>query len=77
MAQSSKGGMPKQNKGAKPRHMSEPHQAMVPEVSHDAAVEFHGTMAHAAHHTGVTRPSKSNAGSHDHLAREHADHKIK
>ena len=38
------------------------------------AVAFHGTMVHAAGHEGITRPSSHNAGSHDHLAREHADH---
>ena len=78
MAKSRKSsGMPKQNHGESAKPMSEPHDGMVPEAKHDAAVAFHGTMVHAAHHTGITRPSSHNAGSHDHKAREHADHAIK
>jgi hypothetical protein len=64
----------KQNKGAKPKRMSEPHDSVVKAPKGDAAVEFRGTFAHAAKHTGVTRPSKGNAGSHDSKIREHADH---
>jgi hypothetical protein len=58
--------------------MSEPHDSKVPFTKgEEAGVEFQGTLVHAAHHTGITRPSSHNAGSHDHKAREHADHNIK
>ncbi len=65
----------KQNAGVSAKKMSEPHDSKVPATGKDAAVEFKGTMVHAAPKEGITRPSSKNAGSHDHVAREHADHK--
>lgn len=65
----------KQNKGAKPKKMSGGRNTEVPDAG-NGAVQFRGTYVHAEPMSGVTRPAKGNAGSHDHVAQEHADHKI-
>ena len=68
----------RQNKGAKPKEMHPKRhggsKSQVPGATGETAVEFRGTYVHTAQHEGVTRPSKGNAGSHDHKIREHADH---
>jgi hypothetical protein len=69
--------MPKQNKGAKAKKMSNPHavggKPLEPRTG-TPAVEFRGTMVHAKQMGGITRPAHGTHGSHDSKIREHADH---
>lgn len=65
----------KQNKGSKAKEMSGASSgAPLKPRKGTGAVRFKGTMVHAEHHEGITRPASGNAGSHDGKIREHAEH---
>lgn len=76
MAKGKGSAMWKENVGSSPKHFSDPHKAggSVKPATGKPAVCFEGTFAHSAAGQGVTHPAKGNAGSHDHLIREHGGH---
>jgi len=68
-----------QNKGVGAKQMRGSHREGTHGIepgTGTAAVEMKGSYVHARHIEGVTRAASGNKGSHDHLAREHADHSM-